>query len=163
MNAAVPVVLDTVVLSNFAASGSLDLLSSILHRPCTVPDVRRELERGAGEGYEFTRRALDAIDDGISLVEPPDVATSRFREELDAGEAAVLALAADRDGIAATDDRAARTLARETGITVTGSVGILVHAVERGALTPATADAWIDRWIDVTGYYSPVESIEELL
>lgn len=163
MIAAEPVVLDTVVLSNFAASRSVEVLTSLLPRPVTVPEVRRELKRGVAEGYAFTSRALEPLGSSVTIVEPPSESVQRFEQNVDAGEAAVLAVADDQNGIAASDDRPARTLADEAGIPVTGSIGILLHAIETDELTVTTADAWIERWIEVTGYYSPVDSIEELL
>lgn len=158
-----PVVLDTVVLSNFAASDSLDLLDAVLGRPVTVPAVRRELHRGSQEGYQFADRAVAVVGDEIPVVRPPERLAARFRRDVDSGEAGALAVAIDRNGTVATDDRAARKAGREEGVPVSGSIGILAYAVETGELSAGTADQWIGRWVDVAGYYAPVDSIEELL
>lgn len=158
-----PAVLDTVVLSNYAASDSIETLEAVLDRPVTVPAVRRELQRGSEEGYQFTRRALDELERSIPVVEPDEGLAVRFGQDLDSGEAGVLAAAIHRGGTAATDDRPARRLARAQDVPVTGSIGVLVHAIQAGELSSRTADQWIDRWVEVAGYYSPVDSIEELL
>lgn len=63
-----------------------------------------------------------------------------LREALDAGEAASLAAAIERGGTLATDDLAARRLATDHGVPVTGSVGWLVLGVERDAGGTATAN-----------------------
>lgn len=157
------VVFDTVVLSNFAASGTIDRLANWFEAPQTVPAVRSELRRGRDEGYQFTIRALDALDDEIPVVEPPVDIADTYGTFVDSGEASVLALAKSRGGIAATDDRAARQLAREREISVTGSVGILADAIERDRLDSETADRWLRTWQSATGYYSPVDSVDELL
>jgi len=52
---------------------------------------------------------------------------------------------------------------RAGGVPVTGSVGLLVLGVERGAIASETADDWLDGWREHRGYYAPVESVKELL
>ena len=158
-----PVVFDTVVLSNFAASESIDWLCSRFRAPRTVKAVERELRRGGAEGYTFVERAIDVLGVEIAVVEADESTVERFSERVDTGEAEALAAAVRLDGIVATDDRAARELARESDISFTGSVGVLADGVHRGELDVETADRWLAEWIRVTGYYSPIETVEELL
>lgn len=66
-------------------------------------------------------------------------ASTEVDENLDHGETAALAIAADRDAVLLTDDLAARDAAKEMGIRVHGSVGILVFAYAQGVLTKADA------------------------
>jgi predicted nucleic acid-binding protein len=63
----------------------------------------------------------------------------------------------------ATDDLAARQVAKNREIPVTGSIGLLVLGVERERIDSETADNWLDAWRKHRGYYAPVESVEELL
>lgn len=158
-----PVVFDTVVLSNFAASESIDWLCSQFSAPRTVNAVERELRRGRTEGYTFVERAIDALEAEITVLEADETIVERFSEHVDTGEAEALAAALQSNGIIATDDMAARELAREHDIQTTGSVGILADGVQRNELDSETADRWLSTWIQVTGYYSPIDSIEELL
>ncbi|WP_222912778.1 nucleic acid-binding protein [Natrinema sp. SYSU A 869] len=59
--------------------------------------------------------------------------------ELDPGETAALAVAAERSAVFLTDDLAARNAAAERGVEVHGSIGILVLAYSRGELSKPTA------------------------
>jgi predicted nucleic acid-binding protein len=158
-----PVVFDTVVLSNFAASDSLDWLCGRFRAPRTVGAVGRELRRGRAEGYTFVERAIDALATKIMVSDTDEAAVEQFSEHVDTGEAEALAAAARLDGIVATDDGTARELARERDISFTGSVGIIADGVRRGELDAETADRWLAEWIRTAGYYSPIETVEELL
>lgn len=46
-------------------------------------------------------------------------------------------------------------------MTVVGSVGILLAAIDAGRIDTATADQWLTTWIDDFGYYVPYRNIEE--
>jgi predicted nucleic acid-binding protein len=154
------VVLDTVVLSNYATSDSIELLLSVLGRPVTVDTVRDELERGVEEGYTHLETVTERLSAGIPVVEvTPD---DRIAATLDAGEAAALTAAIERDAVFASDDLAARERAAELGIARSGSLGILLEAVEQGTLQEPRADELLDRWRSENGYHSPVDSVSEL-
>lgn len=158
-----PIVFDTVVLSNFAASESIDWLCSRFCTPRTVAAVERELRRGQAEGYTFVERAIDRLGEEIIVVEAHEATIERFSERVDTGEAEALAAAIRFDGVVATDDMAARELARERDISFTGSVGILADGVHRDELDVKTADRWLAEWVRIAGYHSPIETVEELL
>lgn len=161
-----PVCLDATVLSNFASSAATDQLVTILERPVTVSAVQTELERDRSQGYDVLEDALDHLGGEIEVV---DVRTTDsetvtgVRERLDAGEAASLRCAIDRDGTLATDDLAARRLASVQGVPVTGSVGILVLGIRRDVIEIERANEWLTTWREVRGYFSPVDRIEEAL
>lgn len=158
------VVLDTTVLSNFASTDGLSLVTAILESPVVVPAVRDELERGLDAGHEYLATAVDALDEGLS-VQPlsSDDDRPEIRDRLDLGEAESLLWAIEHRGTLATDDLAARTIADQRGVPVTGSIGLLVLGVESGHLDRATADEWLDTWREKRGYYAPVESVTEIL
>lgn len=80
---------------------------------------------------------------------------------LDPGEAQAFALADAHDGRLLTDDGDARTFAKEQGVTVVGSVGVLLAATETGKITEQTADEWLSTWIDEIGYYVPYRTIAD--
>ena len=46
-------------------------------------------------------------------------------------------------------------------MTVVGSVGVLLAAVDTGQIDEATADEWLSTWIDEIGYYVPYRTISE--
>ncbi len=92
-----------------------------------------------------------------------DTVDERVYAGLDGGETDALIVAMQHEGILASDDGAARDRAREYGVPVTGSLGILADGVRRNELPLETAETWLETWIADNGYYSPVESVAELL
>lgn len=154
-----PVVLDTTVVSNFAFTDDLDLLLNDPDvRVVTVPAVIDEVRAGDEDSNFLAEieKQLDAIEvDG----DPGD----EILDSVDYGEAYALHAALAEDGTLATDDLAARGLADEQGVAVTGSIGLLVRLVRQDAFTVDEADAVLERWIEGSGYFSPVESVRELL
>lgn len=159
-----PTVLDTTVPSNFAYIARMDLLEA-LQRVCTVPDVRSELRAGV-EPYPYLRRALDCIGDTIPVVgrqERVEERAGELERRLDQGEAHALAVADVYDGTLVTDDGPARMLARSNDVPVTGSIGVLVTAVEDGTVHENEADRWLKRWIDETDYRAPSRELSDFL
>lgn len=159
-----PSVLNTTVLSNFAYIDELEIVAS-LARICTVPVVREELENGIGN-HPYLQSALDVLDEEIPVARIPETVANReavVREHLDPGEAQAFALADAHKGRLLTDDGDARSFAREQGISVVGSVGVLIAALDSERIDKATADAWPKIWIDDIGYYVPNWDIDEYL
>lgn len=161
-----PIVLDATVLSNFASSSTVEQLARILDHPATVPAVRDELKRGRDLHYRFLDEALAHVGDDIPLLSISDETIdlrSTVRERLDPGEAESLLAAIEHDGTLATDDLAARRLAAEYDVPVTGSVGVLVSGVRNGIISVGTANEWLTTWRERRGYYAPIERLEEVL
>jgi len=157
-----PSVLNTTVLSNFAAIDRIDLVGD-LAGICAVPEVERELDAGV-QTHPYLRPALDALHDTIPLVPISETVANReevVRSRLDPGEAQAFALADTHDGRLLTDDGDARTFAKQQGVTVVGSVGVLLTALDAGRITEATADNWLQTWIDEYDYYVPYRTIDE--
>jgi predicted nucleic acid-binding protein len=159
-----PVVLDTTVVSNFASTDRISFLTAVLESPMVVPAVRDELERGLDAGHEYLDTAVDALDNELP-VRPvsADDGVQDIRDRLDRGEAESLLGAIEHRGTLATDDLAARTVADQRDVPVTGSIGLLVLGVESAYLDRETADEWLDTWRERRGYYAPVESVTEIL
>ena len=61
------------------------------------------------------------------------------------------------------DDGDARTFARDHGVAVVGSVGVLLAAIDAWKIDEQTADYWLSTWIDETGYYVPCRDISAYL
>lgn len=128
-----PVVLDTTVVSNFALTSDLSLLIHGLDvRVVLIPAVADELAAGIEAGHNSPAGALEVVTVGS---EPSE----RICEQLDYGEAYACDAAATLNGTVATDDFAVRTLADAEGIDLTGSVGLLLELIARGALTAASS------------------------
>jgi len=157
-----PSVLNTTVLSNFAYIDQLWIVAD-LSGICTVPVVREELEHGVAN-HPYLQEALDALDDEIPVAAISDTVANReavVGEHLDPGEAQAFALADAHDGRLLTDDGDARSFAKDQGVTVVGSVGVLLAAIDAGRIDEATADEWLWKWIDEIGYYVPYRTISE--
>ncbi len=129
-----PIVINTSPLLALAACNQLELLRG-LHRRVVVPEaVITELERGQAEakplGLEAERPDWLEV---VELASPPSPLLTAY---LDAGEAAVIALAIEQ-GIrrVVIDERRARTVARTMKLEVTGSIGILLRAKREGLIT----------------------------
>jgi predicted nucleic acid-binding protein len=157
-----PSVLNTTVLSNFAYIDQLWVVAN-LSGICTVPVVREELEHGVDD-HPYLQSALDTLDDEIQVATISDTVANReavVSDHLDPGEAEAFALADAEDGRLLTDDGDARSFAKDQGVTVVGSVGVLLAAIDAGTIDEPTADEWLSTWIDEIGYYVPYQSISE--
>ncbi|CQH64756.1 PIN domain protein (plasmid) [Halobacterium hubeiense] len=157
-----PSVLDTTVLSNFAYIDQLCVVAG-LSGICTVPVVREELEDGVDD-HPYLQSALDTLEEEIPIATISKTVANReavVSGHLDPGEAQAFAFADAQDGRLLTDDGDARSFAKEQGVTVVGSVGVLFAAIDAGKINESTADEWLSTWIDEIGYYVPYRSISE--
>nr|WP_246403663.1 hypothetical protein [Halobellus ruber] len=71
--------------------------------------------------------------------------------------AQAFALADAEDGRLLTDDGDARSFVKDKGVTVVGSVGVLLAAIDAGKIDEPTADEWLSIWIDRVLYAIPVD------
>ena len=81
---------------------------------------------------------------------------------LNAGEAQCLALTQSRQACLCSDDTAARRLAREHGVPVSGTLGALLALVERDELSLEEGERLL-ALMRRQGYRSPVVSLHKLL
>lgn len=108
-----PSVLNTTVLSNFAAINRVDLVADLVGI-CAVPEVENELEAGV-QTHAYLQPALDALNDTIAVAPISETVSNReavVRGHLDPGEAQAFALADTHDGRLLTDDGDARMFAK---------------------------------------------------
>jgi len=84
-----------------------------------------------------------------------------LQRQLDPGEAECLAVALHRGYRFLSDDFAARRLAEARGLTVSGTIGILLKGIAAGALSLPEADRLLAEMI-AHGYRAPVRSLREL-
>jgi uncharacterized protein len=130
------VVADTTPLSCLLRVGRVDLLAALF------PDVRipvavaDELDRGAAVLGDWRSVLLPGV--RIEVVEPSPL-LSLLGEDLDAGEAAALALAVSlHASLVLVDEVRGRAVARRLGLSVLGTLGLIALAKRRG-LIPAAA------------------------
>jgi predicted nucleic acid-binding protein len=165
------VISNTTVISNFASINQLDLLRRLFGALYISTEVYEEIRIGLEEGYQFYAGIDQMIhpfvhDGWIRLTSMADQAEIALYGELPSrlhrGEASCLVIARHRGWMLLTDDRAARDEGNRLGITVSGSVGCLVLAVERGLWTLEQAHVWLGEMIR-QGYRSPVNDLTSLL
>lgn len=146
-------VFDATPLIVFAKADRLDVVD-VLDDERVIPTAVYEevVETGVAEGYPDARRVKRAVEaDTFSVVDAPD---STLYEELaashplSAADAAVLALARGRDGIAVMDERAGRGVADAEGIETRGTAYVVLTGVKRGELSPSTARTVLDEVVD---------------
>ena len=130
-----PVASDTIAVNTgpliaLAACGGLDLLRKI-HRHVLVPaDVIEEFERGGPAVAPVT--GLPSWLD-VRVLRAPIAPI--LIAHLDRGEAAAIALALEAQvDLVAIDERRGRLVAREMGLTVTGTLGVLLRAKRLGLI-----------------------------
>lgn len=133
---AAPVILNNTPLVALWVLGRLDLLRD-LYGEVSIPAAVRD---------EFL--AIEPDRREAALVESPWIKTVTLRHPqralaytgLDQGEAEVLALADETGGVVVMDERKGRRYAKRLGLPLTGTLGILLLAKERG-LVHSVADA----------------------
>jgi len=124
-------IVDTSPFVGLAKIGLLSVLSAA-GRKVIIPDIV-EQEVLAGSVEDAAKQALRQRW-GVRMT-TPRLPAALAALHLDAGEAAVLAVALDNPGsLAIIDDSAGRAAAREVGVRVMGTVGVLLRAKEKGNL-----------------------------
>lgn len=164
------VLVDSTVLSNFAVVSRLELLTGAFAEDLYVThEVQQEALHGVEEGHAF----LQAVVERIGVGRGADLRLTGFQSEaeedcfrvhaltLGYGEASCLAVAKSRGWVVLTDDRTARTRLRKNGIRVSGTLGVLHLAVERGRIELGQANGLLAQMI-AHGYRSPCTDLAQL-
>ncbi len=127
------IVSDTGPIRGLAKIGMIDLLKALASEVLIPPFVHKELFGRTGVETDHIENALrDFIKvTPVNVLEPSE---ADVLSELDEGEKQAVALASDLDEgvLLLIDDYAGRQAARRLGIAVTGLIGLLLLAKERG-------------------------------
>ncbi|GBC94794.1 hypothetical protein HRbin16_00579 [bacterium HR16] len=158
---AVRYVINCTVLSNFATVDRIDLLRIVSEgMAATTEHVIQEFEAGVLQGY-FGKISLEWLP--VLAMTPEEEKTFEvIASRLGSGEASCLAIAQHRGAMIWTDDGDARRYARQSGVPVTGTLGILVRLVQNGPLSLDEANLLLAEMVK-HGYYSPVTDLSLLL
>ena len=157
------IIVDNTVLSNFALISSINLLPKACQpdKVGTTQYVMDEFNRG------IEVRKLPKSD--ISWVAICHFETSeeeklfrRISLYLGKGEASCLSIAIIRGCKLLTDDWDARECGLREGVSISGSVGILVDLIRVGFISLKEGDELLSELIK-KGYYSPVLRLDELV
>lgn len=167
-----PALIDTAVLSNFAAIGRLDLLRSLWGTLYIAQAVYEEVQDGLKGGYAFLAeveaRVTPVHPNGwLTLINLEDEATVAVYKAmptyLHGGEAVSLALAQQRSWTFLTDDKDARRFAARSGVQVMGTLGILLQLIRQGILPLAEANELLEQMRVQARYYTPVKNLDSLI
>lgn len=165
------VITNTTVLSNFAAISQIDLLRRLFTHLYLPTEVYEEINNGLQEGYQFYTGITDMIypfnpDGWLRLASFADDAELRelatLPTTLHAAESACLSIARHRNWLLLTDDQAARKIALQRSIALSGTIGCLVLAVERNICPLIEANTYLAQMI-AAGYRSPYNHLSPLL
>lgn len=151
---------DTTVISNFAYANRLDLLRNI-GNTCTTVEVMNELQ--AANRRDVLQMGFSDPFIEILRMDKDEMDTfTRLSSKFGRGEASCLAIALHRKASILTDDLDARRFAHQGSISVSGTIGILVKAIDRGQLSREHGNHLLHLMI-AKGFYSPVETLDQFL
>lgn len=156
---------DTCVLSNFALSRSLFILQSCYaHQIYITHFVLTEILKGLQKGYKELSGIKRALSDGWIVETTFKDAKERELFEtltvsLGTGESSSIAVAKGRGFTFASDDLAARREATLLNVPLTGTIGILLKAVNSGVITLRRGEAIFTNMKE-HGFYAPVASLQ---
>lgn len=120
----------TPIITLIAATGSLDMLPLLYNRVWVPFEVCREIQAGGAEGFAITE--FDQMTWLHKQNQPVNIPLL-LKNSLDVGEAAVIQLALQQDiPLVAIDETVGRRFARLSGLSLTGSIGILLKAKKIG-------------------------------
>ena len=134
------IVVNTTPLIALAAAGCFDALALLYQRVIVPLEVAGEIRAGGKHGIGVTELDSSAWLD----IQTGDTAIPAYlANALDCGEAAVIATALDRGiRLVCIDETVGRRMARLAGLDLTGSLGILIKAKQRGFPVVIADAAW---------------------
>jgi predicted nucleic acid-binding protein len=164
--------IDTSVLSNFAAIGKLALLQKQWSTLYIAQAVYEEIQDGIKEGHLFLAELAGQItllhgDGWLQVVELKETEElSLYRKlptPLHAGEAESLVIAKQRGWRFLTDDRNARRFAARIGVKISGTLGILAQLVRQDVLQLEEANELLAQMKVQARYYTAVTDLAILI
>ena len=126
------VVSNTTPIISLLKIGKLDLLKELYGRIFIPYAVYQELERGKNKAYYINLAVLDWIE--IRKIESREFIA--YISNLDDGEAEVIMLAKDLNAdLVIMDEIIGRKYAKDFNLNITGTLGILLKAKEKGLIS----------------------------
>jgi predicted nucleic acid-binding protein len=150
-------VADTGPLRYLVLIGAIEVLPRLFERVVIPEIVHAELRHAHAPA--MVRRWAEAVPSWLTVVPMPTVQDADLRL-LDAGERAAIALASEiRADLVLIDERAGVGAARARGLEVTGTLGLLARAAQRGLTDLPTAFAALK----ATNFHVRQELLDALL
>jgi len=165
------IIVNTTILSNFAAIDRLELLRLRFGMLFLSDAVFEETQAGLMQGYGFYESLMQMIAPFsptgwlylTALHEPEEFRLyGQLLGNLHSGEASSLAIACCRQWVFLTDDKSARRRSQELNVSVSGTLGILSSLVQRKLCDLEEGDRFLQEMVR-HGYYAPVESLRDIL
>lgn len=157
----VNVIVDNTVIANFALARCEDVLKKVFSSLSITGEVLQEFQRGEETGVlpgrDWSWIEVLEIESGQERI-----MFERLSERLGRGESSCLSLAANRKMKFLTDDMDARKYAQMIGVPVSGTIGVLLIAVNKEILTLEEGNRLLLEMIE-KGYYSPYRLLDSLL
>ena len=154
------VVSDSSPLIYFTRLGHFLWLERIFGQVIIPQSVWREIVE-EGSAYPESVEVRNAIREGWMKVEQVDVACDAELEALDPGEAEAIALAQKLGALLIIDEAAGREVAIRRKVKVTGTLGILLEAKQRGLTSSLTQE--IERLLRTTTFRLAAEVRDRIL
>ncbi len=118
------------ILALIAGLGDLTILNSLYKRVVVTYEVCNEIMAGGSTGFGV-RKFNDA--DFLIKFDKPTIIQPYLRNSLDLGESSVIQNALDEKiQTVCIDETVGRRIARLNGLTLTGSLGIMIRAQKEG-------------------------------
>jgi predicted nucleic acid-binding protein len=153
------VLLDNTVLTNFALIARPDLVLNLWPGACTTPEVQAEYQAGV-QLHQLQPDVWHTLTI-VTLIPAETEFAGSLGHRLGAGERSCIAVAHSRNGLFASDDLDARRQAQAYGVSVTGTIGILLLNLKQKQITLDMGNDLLTQLIQF-GYRSPVTSLENL-
>ncbi len=115
------VVSDSTCLIGLERTGCLEMLPALFDSVMIPPEVEREF------GGKFDWLKVENLSNNLLA--------AALQMIVDNGEAEAIALASEKNCLLITDDKQARAAAKNLGIKIIGTVGILIRAKQNGIIS----------------------------
>ena len=158
------VIINNTVISNFAVVKRLDLLYKLFGKAYITPEVLQEVKDGIKENYSFLEDVIIILDEDSWLIvtemEIEEYELYRnIPKKLGSGERSCLAIAHIRDWSFFSDDWLARQYAEKNDISLGGTFGLLIKAIDDRILSENQANELLQEMIR-NDYRSPYPDIQ---
>lgn len=152
------VLLDTTILTNFARVGLTQLMTELWgEQVCTTVAALHEYQVGISTAglppLAWKQLSL------VKLSSEEEFMASTLFPRLGIGERNCLAVAVYLGSMLATDDKSARRAAKQPGLQVIGTIGILRSCAKHCILSQSEAQTSLGK-MRAVGYYSPVSKLD---
>jgi predicted nucleic acid-binding protein len=158
---------DTVVLSNFSLTGNFKILIDSYQKQLAITyEVYNEIAQGITRGFTELTPVVDYFTASTCTRYTLNIKEKKLYRDLlstlGSGEASCVAAAYTNSAIVVSDDKKARSCCTDLTVSFTGTIGILTKLCKTGAIAGTNADSILEKMISA-GFYSPVDTISELL